>query len=451
MSAAAILAHLNGFLVEGSDLQAETPYIAKVKEAGIKTLVGHDSKILDDVDILAVSPAILFNKDTAIIKEAKKKGIEVLTWQAFVGKFLQKDKKVISIAGAHGKSTTTALAGLSFEFAKLHPTVLIGATVNKWRANFRNGSGEVFINEADEFYDNFLNYSPDTIVLTNIEFEHPDYFKSEKQLYESYKSFVCKLVGPKNLIVNQDDRGIHKLISILDRKFLQSVNLVGYTVENRRLFDCKNSYVGIKIYSVPESTAFGFGHLGKDNKFPVVTGLTGDHNIYNCLAALALSETYGLDIQKTTSVLSNFKGIGRRVELIGEKNGIKVYDDYAHHPTEIKATLDSLVQKHPGSDVIAVVEPHSFSRTKAVLPLYKQSFSKAGRVIIVPIYKARDTKNFGVNEESICGIVGEKCTAVHSFTEAVARVKKYGKDGNIVVVMGAGQSHQLARDILKTL
>src|SRR3989304_2759387 len=179
MSGVALIAKAQRYGVSGCDINIDTPYIKKIKDLQVPIFKGQDQKHLNGIDILAVTPAIFFqNADNPELKEGKKRKI-VMTWQEFLGKYLQKGKKVVCIAGTHGKSTTTAMAALLFEKAGLDPRVMIGATVNEWGANYRVGKSDVFITEADEFFDNFLNYHPDVIILNNIEFDHPDYFKDE--------------------------------------------------------------------------------------------------------------------------------------------------------------------------------------------------------------------------------------------------------------------------------
>jgi len=450
ISGCASIAMLSGFDVEGSDLQSDSPYIMKSKELGIKTYVGHNLKTLNNVDILAVSPAAFFRDDTSFIDFADSNGIKVMTWQAFMGKYLQKDKKVICISGTHGKSTTTAMASLLFESAGLDPSVMVGATIHEWESNYRFGKGEHFIVESDEFYDNFLNYSPDILILNNIEYDHPDFFENEEQVFESFRKHISNLKGEKVLIANIDDVGVNKILKSLDKELISKLKIIGYTISGAKPKFTQDVYSAVIGARTDEWTFFTVTTFGQDRDFKL--RIPGDYNVSNALGLIALSDHVGINTNVITMSLLAFNGVGRRMDLIGEKKGIFVYDDYAHHPTALKVTLKALRQKHPSSRIICVYEPHSFSRTHALLKNYKGAFDNADIVIIAPIFKARDKEEFGVNAQSIVDMSGHKSiSAIRPFTEIVKSVVSQSKSGDVIVVMGAGKSYELSKSILKTV
>src|SRR3989344_3120792 len=196
-SGVAIMAKKSGYEVDGCDLEANSPYLGKVKKEGIRTFKGHSANHLRGIDILAASPAIVYqNKSHPEFKTAKKLGI-FCTWDEFVGRYLLIDKETICITGTHGKSTVSSIAAQLFEKANMDPSAIIGASVKEWNANFKVGKGRIFIIEADDFYEKFLSYHPSTIILNNIEFDHPDYFKSENHMVSSYSKFIKLLEGSK--------------------------------------------------------------------------------------------------------------------------------------------------------------------------------------------------------------------------------------------------------------
>ena len=452
MSAVALLAHEAGYIVEGSDLQADTPYLSKVKKAGIKTYVGHTSEVLDGVDLLAVTPAVYFNTNNDFLDEAKERNVPVVTWQEFMGRFLHRDKRLIAVSGTHGKSTTTTLLGLLYESAGKDPTVEVGATVAEWNSNFRYGKSDIFISEADEFYGNFLHYHPDVIILNNIEFDHPDYFTSESHLFETFESFIKNIQGEKLLIINQDSEGIATLLDRLDIDLLESLKIIGYTLSDSPYISVPNSFRAIDIVRSTVSTEFSVDNSDHTYNENFSLTLTGDYNISNALGVIALSAYDMIDPRTVRSSLKLFKGAGRRMELLGEKHGCVVFDDYAHHPTAIKATLAGLRQRYPKKTIICVSEPHSFSRTKTLLPLYENAFNDADIVCIAPIYKARDTEEFGVSGKSIVTVSGHtNCRAFDSLEEVQTEVVKKATKDCVIIVMGAGKSYQLARDIFSKL
>ncbi|SRR5258708_330025 len=434
MSGVAMIAKSQGYKVSGCDLNLNTPYINELKDSGIKVFEGQNKDHLKDVDIVAVSPAVYFqNEDDAEMILAKKSK-KILTWQRFLGKYLQKGKAVICIAGTHGKSTTTAMASLLFEKAHLDPSVMIGANVKEWGANYKVGKSKIFITEADEFFDNFLNYHPDVIILNNIEFDHPDYFKNEKQMFESFKKFINNLGGKRILIFNQDDLGIKKLFKMIGNDKSKEINLYGYTTKGKRL-SLKKSYTEFEI----DDTLFKL-------KIP------GMYNVSNALGVVTLGKLFNIPLTEVKKSLSEFKGIGRRLELIGRKNDVVIYDDYAHHPTAIKKTLIALRQKYPKNKILAIVEPHTYSRTKALLSSYKNAFKFADEVVVAPIFKSRDSSDYGVSGESIVKVSNHKnIKYIDNFDKIVSLVKESARPESVIIVMGAGESYKLARNILENI
>ena len=452
MSGAALLAHSHGYKVTGCDLEEQTDYLNQFEKTDITVFAGHDQKHLKGVDILITSPALMFQKDKPAEYESAMKKIPIMTWQKFLGENLQRNKKVISITGTHGKSTTTAMAALLFEQAGKDPEVMIGAKIRKWGQSYRTGKSKYFIIEADEFYDNFLNYSSETIVVNNIEFDHPDFFESEGQVVESFVKFIKKITGEKNLIINQDSPGIKKVFDVLPDSFLNTLNIYGYTLSDSPILQIKNSVYATNIIQKNGKTQFKINSKGSNLSGEFILNAFGTHNVYNSLGVIILGKIYGIKLSEIKKSLFSFDGINRRMEFIGGEKGIKVYDDYAHHPTAVCATINALRQNYSRGKIVAVVEPHSFSRTNALLKNYKNVFEKASRVIIGPIFKARDTSDFGISGQSIVDIAEHKnIKYLKTLKTIISEVKKGTKKGDIIIVMGAGKSYLWAREILKNL
>ncbi len=429
ISAAAVLAKSQNFQVTGCDELKSTPYLDKVRHSGIKVYFEHSEKHLENIDLLVITPAVL-KRNIPEIKKAKK----VITWQRFVGEYLQKGKKVICISGTHGKSTTTAMAACLLEDAKFNPWALVGATVKKWKTNYRVGKSKYFITEADEYNNNFLNYNPSVIILNNIEMDHPDFFKDKGELLNSFKKHIKNLIGEKLLIVNWDDKGVRKLLE----KNPPGVNLLKYGINGNCEYIAKNII------------------LGKNFSFFEVDGLSyklqlpGAYNISNALGVIALGKFLKIKDEIIQKSLAKFEGVERRMDLIGHWRGIKIYDDYAHHPTAIRVTLDALKQKHPHARIWAIVEPHSYSRTKTLLPYYKNCFFSASLVIITKIFKARDTQDFGVSGQDIVRVSRHKnIRYIADFKSVAEYFWQNAKKKDVAIVMGAGESYKLARMLLK--
>jgi len=428
-SGVALMAKAMGYEVSGCDLAEITPYLEKVKKAGIRVFVGHDEGHIKGVDILTVSPSIMFgNKKHPEVMRAKK----VMTWQHFLGGYLQKGKKVICVAGTHGKSTTTAMAAKLFEDAGLDPWVMIGATVPKWGSNYRIGKKDYFITESDEFFDNFLNYKPNVIILNNIEMDHPDYFKSKRQLFESFKKHVESIRSGGVLIANWDDKNVRELVEKIKIK------------KKIKVSKCSLDQVVVSLSS--KGSEFSLEGSKYSLKLP------GKYNISNAMGVIALGKMVGIREELIKKSLAGFSGIGRRMELLGERNGVKVYDDYAHHPTAIKVTLEGLRQKYPDSRIWVIVEPHSFSRTKKLLKHYKGVFDSVDRVIIGPIFKARDSHDFGISGADVVDVCDhKKADYVEDVGLLIAQVKKEARRGDVVVIMGGGDSYKWAREMLRQI
>lgn len=406
ISGVANLAEKIGYQVTGCDLEKNTAYAKNIFQ-------GHSVKHLKDIDLVVASPAVFYqNSNHPEFVEAKKAGV-LMTWQEFTGRFLLKGKKVISVCGTHGKSTTTAMVGKLLEDAGFDPTVLLGAKVTKWDGNSRYGKGDYFVIEADEFFDNFLNYHPQIIILNNIEFDHPDYFSSEKKVFESFKKFVGNLVGAKILIANKDSSGVRRLLRLAKQNDLKKI-----------------------LYSV------------KEDKIDFKLEIPGRHNIQNALGVVKLGEVLGIDRKVINKSLESFTGIGRRLELLNESGKIKVYDDYAHHPTAIAATLEALRSLYPKNRILAIVEAHGYKRTKALLFLYKGVFKDADYVLIGPIYKARDSKTYGMTPDSIAKASGHRnIHGYDSFKKIKDVIFKKAKKGDVILIMGAGDSYIWVREL----
>lgn len=363
MKGVAMLADQMGYVVTGCDLNDG----------------GHSQKHLKNIDLLIISPAVLYqNMKEPEFLQAKKKNI-VMTWQEFLGHVLLKHKKIIAIAGTHGKSTTTAMAAKLLIDSGFDPICVLGAFVPEWGGNARFGKGEYAVIEADEFNDNFLNYHPEISIITNIEFDHPDYFKNEDEVKESFKKFSSQSK------------------TVIAKAKLKKFNL--------------------KIF--------------------------GKHNQQNASFVYELGQKLGISNEEIIKSIESFTGIGRRMELIGKtKSGTLIYDDYAHHPTAIKVTLDGLRAKYPNKKILAVIEPHGYKRTKALLPLYRNALDSVDGVIIGPIFKARDKKDESVTTEKIVKI------SKHPSIKAISNLKFKISNYDIVVVMGAGNSNIWAQKLI---
>lgn len=387
----AALAQAAGYQVTGCDLDASSDYLKDLSTIAISQ--GHSSAHINKVDLVVASPAILsLDPNNEELERAHDQQIPVMTWQEFMGKFLQKDKFVIAVAGTHGKSTTCAMIGMILAAAGLDPTVEVGAIVRQWGKNYRLGRSKFFVCEADEFNDNFLNYYPDLAVITNIEFDHPEYFQDEKQLKSSFKKFISQ-VKPGGRVFRLDE-----------------VVRVKYNL------------------SIP-----------------------GEFNQDNASLAAACARELGIDESIIKSSLENFSGVGRRFEQVGEIGGVKVFDDYAHHPTAISKTLQAFRQKFPDEKIFCIFQPHMFSRTWALFDDFVKAFQNApvDEIIVVDIFASREKDTGLVSSRQLMEAVGKDSVKyLSSLEDAHNWLKSRLAPGNIVVCMGAGDINKLSRKLV---
>ena len=362
---------------------------------------GHDPAHLKDIDILAVTPAVFFQSaQHPELLEGQKKGI-AMTWQEFMGKYLHKNKFVICIAGTHGKSTTTAMTGKVLTEAGLDPTVELGAS------GHRIGYGKYFVSEADEYYGNFLNYEPDIIILNNIELDHPEYFGSLEKVLEMFQKFVDRLKVGGTIIYNNDSPLIHRL------------NLPQNSIH----------------YSASE--------------FPQNLNLKvpGDHNKANAMGVIKLAGLLKIPYEKS---LGEFSGIDRRLQELGTVNGVTVIDDYANHPTAFGANIKAVKEKYPGREIWAVIEPHTFSRLRAVLPDLASALKEADHVIISKIFASRETDPGDFTGADIAATI-PSALYIPEFKDISYFLLSNIHSPAVILVMGSGKSNELAREILASL
>lgn len=449
----AIIAKNNGFDVSGCDLNVSGYYKDALVENNIEILKGHDLSHIEDIDILAISPAILdISPNHPEILEAKRRGI-LMTWQEFSAKYVQNEKFVVSIAGTHGKSTTTILMGLVLENGGLDPIVEAGTTFKNWGGGYRLGKSKYFVCEADEFNNNFLNYSPSIAIINNVEMDHPEFFKDINEVKNSFKNFIKKLRGRKILIVNEDSIAIREILCELkDWLNEEGVKVIGYYIDNKLEFPFAMEYKAELTSNTPEYSSFKVINGDKENNFRL--GLIGKHNALNSLGVLITALELGVDINAIKNSFENFKGIGRRLELIADVDDIKIFDDFAHHPTAVATTLDSIKLSYPGKKVFAIFEPHQLSRAKLFFHEFAAALKKADRVIITKPFLGREAnKNIEpVNLDMLCNEIDiNKADYIESSDEICSIILSEAKSGDIIIVFGAGESYKLSREVIKML
>lgn len=437
MNAVAGIAHALGYEVSGCDLK-ESEYTADLVSKNIPIGYGHAAEHVYDQDLLCVSPAVFdLNSHHEEVVYAREHNIPIMTWQQFMGEVLQAGKRVISVTGTKGKTTTTALAGLLLEYAELDPMVEVGGTVREWNRNYRVGEGSFFVCEADEFNNNFLHFTSEIVILTNLEFDHPEFFKNYDEYLESYAQFIAKMPNGGVLIANSDSKGVADLLQKIDMPRLTVLTYGSTeTVENRLISYKPNGQEARIVVKVG------------DTETEYVSSLIGEHNALNTLGVCVLANYLGIQESVVQKLLHEFSGVGRRFELICEKNDIKVFNDYAHNPMSVRAVLKAARDQYPNARIWAVFQPHLYSRTKMFLEEFALAFGDANEVVITDIYASRE-QGKPISEEVHSRDLVEKIhelnpsidpVYVGDIQNAAEYVFERLESGDVVVNMGAGDN-----------
>ena len=437
----AILAKKMGYDVTGCDISNQTAYASSLRDNGIDIIVGHDEKHVDNCDILAVTPALFdYNPDHPELLKAKEKGI-LMTWQQFSGEYLQKDKKVIAICGTHGKSTTTSLVGEVLEDAGEDPIVEAGTIIKKWGAGYRYGSSDYFVIEADEFNNNFHHYHPYITIINNIEMDHPEFFKDLNEVLDSFKKFVMNIHDGGHLIVNYDSENVVKLVSEM-QSYLDAhhITVHSYAFNNQ---DAKYVASIDKYHS--DSTDFTV-----NNETHLSVSLIGKFNVENAMGVYALAQILNIDDFTLNKGLMNFTGIGRRLEVKGIFDNVTIYDDYAHHPSAVRNVLQTLKETFPQKKVLAIFEPHQFSRLRMFKEEFAHGFDLADYFIMTKTFEGREAHKHlePVKVEELQKLCHKEIHYIEDFDEIVREVSKDPYAYDIIVVFGAGYSYQLTNKLV---
>lgn len=410
VSALAKLFSAQGWKVSGSD-KYSSEITDELKKRGIKVFIGHKEKNLDsDTDLVIYSAAV--RPEIPERKKAAELRIKQLSYPEALG-LISKDKYTIAVSGTHGKSTTTAMLGLILTEAGLDPTIIVGSKVKHlgWDENLRVGQSKYFVVEGCEWQAHMLELKPKIIVLTNIEKDHLDYYKTFKNLKQAFKKYVRKL--PKNglLVINADDK---------------------VCLEIAKSAKCKVVTYGIKNKPFPQFTL----------------RIPGQFNVYNALAASTCALELGVKPEIIKKVLTNFKGIWRRFQKMGEYKGALIFSDYAHHPTAVKETLRATKETYPDRRLVVVYQPHHFDRTKRLFSSFVRAFDEADFVILNEIYDVpgREVARKISSRDLVRELKKRKIKAVFSkdLKETKKILLRQVKKGDIVLIMGAGDIYQLS-------
>ena len=446
LSAIARLLLESGYTVSGSD-RALTPFADEVRKAGATVYVGHHPRNIANADSVVISSAI--SADNPEIQAAKRAHIPVYKRADFLGQ-LMAEKKGIAIAGTHGKTTTTAMTAWVLTELGRDPSFIAGGVLNNLGVNAHAGKGNAFVIEADEYDNMFLGLKPQIAVVTSLEHDHPDMFPTFEAMYASFEKFVNLLPEDGTLIVSAEDAGALTLLPPARRR---GINIIGYYIQNENTI---SSPYWVMAREVKSNKRGGFDFVVSSNlgatgldSVEVSLQVPGRHNVRNALAVFAIVELLGLPAEKTAEALGKFTGTGRRFQLRGEPNGISIFDDYAHHPTEIKATLEGARARYPQRRIWAVWQPHTYSRTQTLFLEFARAFKDADEVIVTEVYAAREPKQDFTSAEIVSAMPHLSARYIGTNSEVTSYLLRSLKPKDVVIVMSAGDADQISTDLVK--
>lgn len=428
----------HGFIVSGSDIHA-TEVTSRLESLGAEISIGHSESNVKDADVVVVSSAV---PDSNIeIITAQRKKIPVIPRIEMLAE-LTRMKYSIAVAGAHGKTTTTAMISSVLEYGGLDPTVVDGGKVKSLGANVRQGKSEFMVVEADEAYGSIKKLSSTIAVVTNIDNDHLDYYMTMDALKSTFLEFINKVPFYGVAILCLDDENIQELIPKLEKRFLT------YGTEPQANFTATNIYVS------------GTGSSYKTNRDGEYLGdiqirIPGVHNVVNSLAAVAVGLELDVPFVNIQEALRDFSGVQHRFEILGEINGIIVIDDYGHHPTEIKATLKAARDTYDSKRIIAIFQPHRYSRAKLLADDFARCFYQADILIMTDIYSAMEEPIEGVSGEMLATITREyghkNVVYIPDKNDIPDHVMKITRPGDLIITLGAGDIWKIGKEIVGKL
>ncbi len=438
MSGIAELMLDKGYSIQGSDLSVNDN-TKRLKKKGIKFFLGHNKTNIKYANAVVYSSAI--KKNNPEIKEAYIKKIPVLSRADMLSE-LMKNKKCIAIAGSHGKTTTTSLVGNIFNEAGLDPTIVNGGIINSFSNNNRYGKGEWMIVEADESDGTFLKLPHQISIITNLDIEHIDFYKSKKNLINAFERFVNLLPFYGTTIMCYDDKNLKLLINKIKTR-----NILTYSIKNKK--------ADVLIFDIIQNKLKTSFKLKINNKithssnYKFTINAIGNHNILNATASIVAAKLNGIKNKDINNALTNYVGVKRRFSFLGKKNMAFVYDDYAHHPTEIAATLSAA--KSLKNKVIVVFQPHRYTRTKILIRDFIKVLSKVDYLFLLETYSAGEKIIKGATSKDIYYKILKKnknTTYLKNIADLNKLMKPHTTYQNTIVFMGAGSISSIAKKYL---
>ncbi len=438
LSAIAEILLSRGYEVSGSDMK-ESGETARLASKGARVFIGHRAENADQADLLVYSSAV--GRDNPEMKRAEERGIPVLSRAQMLGLLMKEYENSVAVSGTHGKTTTTSMVSLILDRAEMEPTILVGGNLAEIGGNVKVGHSRYFITEACEYMDSFLSLKPKIEIILNIDSDHLDYFKDIDHIVSSFDKFAHLVPANGTIIAYDANPFVNQVIRNLD-------NVVTFGFNE----NCDYYASDIK-FNENGMPSFDVHHAGQLlNR--VQLAIPGEHNILNALAAYTCACVLGVDPQLTKDTLESYHGTQRRFDLVGTTaKGVKIVDDYAHHPTEIKATL-SASENVPHNSLWCIFQPHTYTRTLALFDEFADAFEKADRLILAEIYAAREKNIYKISSAQLAERIREthpnkEVLFMEDFGAIADYVDENAQRGDMVITMGAGDIYKVGEMLLE--
>jgi len=452
LSAIARLLHESGYEVTGSDMNPSS-FVDDLRELGITVYIGHAAEQIGDAEQIVRSSAIPDTNPEVVAALAA--GIPVYKRSDFLGSLMEM-KYGIAIAGTHGKTSTTAMMAWTLTELEQDPSFILGGIINGMGVNAHAGKGKAFVIEADEYDRMFLGLKPTIGIITNLEHDHPDIYPTAESFHQAFVDFVHLIPQEGTLIVCGDDENAANLLenaqemgvdtfsygfgdqlSVASNQWLVAENLAPNT---RGGYDCTvkaHQRQGCQAFEAPE--------------FELSLQVPGKHNLLNALAVLSVIQQMELPLEDAAAALGRFAGTGRRFDLLGVVKGISVYDDYAHHPTEIRAILQAARARHPESRIWALWQPHTYSRTQLLFEEFSQAFDDADQVIVTEVYKSREPEEDFSSARVVNAMKHPSAKFIAELQDTSNYLLKNLRANDVLLVLSAGDANEVSQAVLEGL
>ena len=437
LSAIAEILLSRGYNVTGSDMK-ESDMTSHLASKGARIFIGHRAENVENADLVVYSAAV--GRDNPELMRAAERGVPAVTRAQMLGVLMDEYENSIAISGTHGKTTTTSMVSLILDRARMEPTILVGGNLAEIGGNVKVGHSKYFVTEACEYMDSFLSLRPRIEIILNIDSDHLDYFKDIDHIVSSFDKFAGLVPEDGLIVAYQANPFVSQVIKNLNNVVTFGLN------ENCTYYgeDIDFNEIGMPAFNVKKE--------GR-TLCRVQLSVPGEHNVLNALAAFACCHSLGVDSEIIRDTLREYRGTQRRFDIVGTTaTGVKIVDDYAHHPTEIKATLEAC-QNVPHNKLWCLFQPHTYTRTLALFDDFADAFQKADELVLAEIYAAREKNIYKISSASLAEKIKEchpekKVSFMESFDEIADYVYQNAQNGDLVLTMGAGDIYKVGEILL---